>query len=76
MFLKFGVAAPYLAALRTVDLAQGYADLDGITSDYDDVCRRREETYAREAAMAAKLAEERSADAQRRKNDRKMRRHG
>ena len=74
--LYANVAAPYLAALRTVDLAQGYADLDGITSDYDDVCRRREETYAREAAMAAKLAEERSADAQRRKNDRKMRRHG
>ena len=68
------VAAPYLAAKRTVDLAEGYRDLAGLTEDYDMVVQRREERIAKDEALAQKLAQERHADAERRKNERKMRR--
>jgi len=68
------VAAPYLAAKRTVDLAEGYRDLAGLTEDYDMVVQCREERLAKDEALAQKLAQERHADAERRKNERKMRR--
>ncbi|MBE6813805.1 MAG: hypothetical protein E7523_13185 [Ruminococcaceae bacterium] len=68
------VAAPYLAAKRIVDLAEGYRDLDGLTADYDTVVQHREERLAKDEALAQKLAQERHADAERRKNERKMRR--
>lgn len=70
------VAAPYLAAKRIVDLAQGYKNLDSVTKDYDDVVRRMEEQFTKDEELARKLAQERHADAERRKNERKMRRHG
>lgn len=66
------VAAPYLFAKRIVDLAEGYNDLDAITSDYDRVVEQREARYAAEEAEAKRMAEERRIDAERRKAERRM----
>lgn len=70
------VAAPYLAAKRTVDLAEGYRNIEDLTSDYEAIKLRMEETYERDAAIAQRLADERKADALRRKNERKTKKHG
>ena len=66
------IAAPYLAALRTVQLAEGYENLDEILSGYDDavsdVNAKREEAEA----LAKQLHEERRLDIERKRAQRKM----
>lgn len=42
------VAAPYLSAVRTVELYEGYNDLDEIISNYDDVVNERNARHERE----------------------------
>ena len=66
------VAAPYLAALRTLELANGYEKLDEILSGYDDaVSKVRAEREEAENA-ARQLYEERKLDIERKKAERKM----
>ena len=51
------VAAPYLSAVRTIELYEGYNDLDEIISNYDDVVNERNARHERkekEATMAAR----------------------
>ena len=66
------VARPYLTALRTVKLAEGYAELDEIISGYDSAVG--ELTAARAAAEEERLrlAEEQKTDAERKKAQRKL----
>ncbi len=56
------VASPYLSAQRTLDLFEGYADLDALTADYDDVYTARCEKLAEEQKEAQRLREERKFD--------------
>ena len=54
------VAAPYLSAVRTIELYEGYNDLDEIISNYDDVVNERNarlerERKEKEATMAARV---------------------
>ena len=68
----FGRAAkPYLFALRTVTLAEGYADIDNIISDYSVVRERLDEQHRiaaeREAQQAARRREEIAARLSRKK---------
>ncbi|MBR5234471.1 MAG: MFS transporter [Clostridia bacterium] len=67
------VARPYLTALRTVNLAEGYEELDKIISGYDDAVE--ELTAARAAAEEERLrlAAEQKADAENKKAQRKLR---
>ena len=67
------VAAPYLAAVRTLELAEGYADLDSITSDYDDVISKRNARHDAERAEAERVAEERRRDRETREAQKKLR---
>ena len=66
------VATPYLSALRTVRLAEGYNNIDMLLEDYDKI--NDELLYERETAEneARQLAEQRKLDAERRKQQRKM----
>lgn len=66
------VARPYLTALRTVKLAEGYAELDEIIAGYDSAVG--ELTAARAAAEEERLrlAEEQKTDAERKKAQRKL----
>lgn len=59
------VAAPYLAAKRTVSLAEGYDDIDSIIADYDRVVSERAARLAEERAKEEKLNEERKYDKER-----------
>ena len=59
------VAAPYLAAKRTLGLYEGYQRLDEIMADHDDVARGREERLAAERAKEAALNDERRFDKER-----------
>ncbi len=56
------VAAPYLTAKRTLAFYEGYTDIDTITSDYDEVVRRREERLAARREKEEALALERKFD--------------
>lgn len=56
------VAAPYLAAIRTIELFEGYNDLDSITCDYDDIVATRNAKHDAERAEAERIAEERRID--------------
>ena len=66
------VASPYLSALRTVQLAEGYGKLDEILDGYDEavngVNKQREEAEA----AAKQLYEERRLDIERRRAQRKI----
>ena len=66
------VATPYLSALRTVRLAEGYSNIDMLLEDYDRI--NQELVTVREIAEsdARQLAEQRKLDAERRKQQRKM----
>lgn len=66
------VAAPYLSALRTVQLAEGYSNLSDIVSGYDDAVSQKEAERAESDAQAKKLAEERKLDIERKKAQRKL----
>ena len=66
------VAAPYLAAKRTLALAEGYADIDGIIADYDNVVSARKARLAAEREQEAQLSRERALDRERYEAEKKM----
>ena len=55
-------ASPYLSALRTLDLHEGYQNLDSLITDYDDVVAARQARHDAERAEAEMLALERKRD--------------
>ena len=59
------VAAPYLAAKRTLGLYEGYQKLDEIMADHDEVAESRAERLAAERAKEAALNDERRFDKER-----------
>lgn len=66
------VAAPYLAAQRTIGLYDGYNRLDEITADYDRVHKLYQAKLDEERAKAEKLAEERRLDKESKSRKRKL----
>ncbi len=56
------VAAPYLAAKRTLDLYEGYMDFDDITADYDRISSERKLAMEAEMLESERLKEERRID--------------
>ncbi len=68
------VATPYLTAKRTVDLHDGYGDLNWITADYDAVVERRNREHAEEEAEHKRVTEEQRLDVERRKAEKKIKR--
>lgn len=66
------IAAPYLSALRTVQLAEGYENLDEILSGYDEAVAAENQKREDAQAEARLLHEERRLDAERRKARRRM----
>ncbi len=66
------VAAPYLAAKRTLDLYEGYKNLDIITSDYDKIFEERQKKSEAEQQEAQRLREERRIDKESKKAKKRM----
>ena len=66
------VAAPYLAALRTLNLYEGYQKLDELTSDYEDVVNSRNERLDKERAEQERLTAERNFDKESKKASKKL----
>ncbi len=66
------VAAPYLAALRTVQLAEGYENLPEILSGYDEAKRNVIAKQEEADALARQLSEERKLDIERKKAQRRI----
>lgn len=66
------VAAPYLAAVRTLELYEGYNNLDEIISDYDNVVAARNERHASERKEAERIAAERALDRERKQQQKKL----
>ncbi|MGI6745556.1 MAG: hypothetical protein ACOX45_05360 [Acutalibacteraceae bacterium] len=58
--------------MRTLELAKGYADLEGIISDYDEIIRKRDERHDKERMEFERIAQEREIDKQRKNSQRKM----
>lgn len=67
------VAAPYLSAIRTLELYEGYNNLDEIISDYDKVVAARNERHASERKEAERVAAERALDRERKQQQKKLR---
>ena len=67
------VASPYLSARRTLDLYEGYRNLDALIADYDRVVAARAARHAAERERDEKLAEERRFDRERAKAEKKLR---
>lgn len=67
------IAAPYLTAKRTLELYEGYQDLDRLTADYEKVKTEREERHEKERSEAQALALERKMDIQRKQQEKKLR---
>ena len=65
-------AAPYLAAVRTLDLYNGYNDLDSLIADYDKTVSERKARHDAERAEQERLAEERRIDRERYEAQKKM----
>lgn len=68
-----GIASPYLSAMRTIQLAEGYENLSEILSGYDDAVNKKETEQAQIDANAKRLAEERKLDIERKKSQHKLR---
>ncbi len=66
------VASPYLTAKRTLDLYEGYKDLDFITADYDKVVEERKARLESERAEQERLDAERKLDKERYEAEKKM----
>lgn len=66
------VATPYLSALRTVRLAEGYRRIDEILEGYDDAKNELQKQRDEAEAEAKALAEQRKLDTERKKQQRKM----
>ena len=67
-------AAPYLAAKRTVELYEGYQNIDDILSGYEDAVSRVNSQREEADAEARQLSEERRLDIERKKTQRRMKR--
>jgi len=65
-------AAPYLSAQRTLDLYEGYRDLDSIIGDYERIVEERTTRLDTERAEQEKLAAERKLEKQRYQAEKKM----
>ena len=66
------VAAPYLSALRTLNLYEGYEDLENLTADYENVLHRRGERLEAERREQEKIAAERNHDLQGKKAKKRL----
>ncbi len=66
------VAAPYLAAKRTLDLYEGYTNLDKITDNYNEIYTAREEALRIERDEQEKLRLERQYDKESKKAKRRI----
>ena len=67
------VAAPYLSAVRTVELYEGYNDLDEIISHYDDVVNERNARHERERKEKEATMAARALDREQRQQQKKLR---
>ena len=67
------VAAPYLSAVRTVELYEGYNDLDEIISNYDDVVNERNARHERERKEKEATMAARALDREQRQQQKKLR---
>ena len=56
------VAAPYLSALRTLALYEGYKNIEALTTDYEDVVSKRNERLENERREMERLNQERAMD--------------
>ena len=65
-------ASPYLTALRTIELYEGYNNLDEILSDYESIVANRRARFESERIEQEKLAEERRIDRERFTAEKKM----
>ncbi|MCH5198119.1 MAG: MFS transporter [Oscillospiraceae bacterium] len=66
-------AAPYLAAKRTLELYEGYNDIDSIISDYDDVVSTRNARLQAEREKDEALALERKYDRESKEAEKRLR---
>ncbi len=66
------VAAPYLAAERTLSLYEGYCNLSKYTADYDEIVNSRNARLEAERTENERLNEERRLDIQRKKAQKKL----
>ncbi len=67
------VAAPYLSALRTLELCKGYDDLDALTADYNKVVKDRNDRLEAERKEQEKLNAERNFDRKSKEASKKLR---
>ena len=67
------VADPYLTALRTLKLYEGYQKLDALTADYEDVVNERKLRHDNERAEQERLEAERKFDKESKKASKKLR---
>lgn len=67
------VAAPYLSAKRTLELYEGYNDIDSIISEYDKTVAERTARLEAERAEQEKLDAERKLDKERYEAEKKLR---
>ena len=65
-------ATPYLNAVRTLELHDGYNNLDGIIADYESVVAERKARHDSERAEAERLAAERKLDKERLEAEKKI----
>ncbi len=66
------VAAPYLSAVRTLQLAEGYEKLDEILANYDDTVSELRQIREEEEKASQQLSDERRLDMERRKAKKKL----
>ncbi len=66
------VAAPYLSALRTLELYEGYSNIDEIISDYDSVKAQRDLRHKAEREKAESIIKERALDRERKQQQKKL----
>lgn len=66
------VATPYLSALRTVQLAEGYENLSEILSGYDDAVNQLESERAKAEEERKLLMEEQKLDVERKRAERRL----
>ena len=67
------VAAPYLSALRTLALYEGYSNINMYTDEYEDVINVRNERFEKERIEQEKIKLEREIDKKSKQAGRKLR---
>lgn len=65
-------ASPYLSAVRTIELKEGYENLDSLIADYDEIYSQRESRHEAERAEAERIAAERKRDKERLEAQKKL----